>query len=166
MFSSVKSQSRYKRSAYVSLSSSFSTCPFQSTSFSMRYTDATTRSASQSLACTQVTPLVHYELALTNATHHTCNVSLLQASVKPCSDLPKQSTFPLLLLCLLYSNSSPHYNTFHTHKHYLVAPTMDQRATTTDYYLNGRETKCKHKITAPQATATYLDSRRCSVARS
>jgi len=29
MFTSVKSQSRYKRSAYVSLSSSFSTCPFQ-----------------------------------------------------------------------------------------------------------------------------------------
>jgi len=49
-------------------------------------------------------------------TQHTCNVSLLQASVKPCCDLPKQRTFPLLLLCLLYSNSSPHYNTFHTHK--------------------------------------------------
>jgi len=55
-------------------------------------------------------------MAFTNATQHTSNVSLLQASVKPCCDLPKQSTFPLLLFCLLYSNTSPHYNTFHTHK--------------------------------------------------
>ena len=117
MFSSVKSQSRYKRSAYVSLSSRFSTCPFQSITVSQGVTGT--------LACTQVTPSVHYEQALTNATHHTCNVSLLQANVKPCCDLPKQSTFPLLLLCLLYSNSSPHYNTFHTHKHYLVAPTRN-----------------------------------------
>ena len=85
-------------------------------SFSIRYRVATTRSACQTLACTQVTSSVHYELALTNATHNTCNVILLQASVKPCCDLPKQSTFPLLLLCLLYSNSSPHYNTSHTHK--------------------------------------------------
>ena len=83
-------------------------------SFSMRYRDATTRSDSQTLA-TQVTPSVHYELALTNVTHNTCNAILLHASVKPCCDLLKQSTFPLLLLSLLYSNSSPHTDTFHAH---------------------------------------------------
>ena len=56
---------------------------------------------------------VHYELALTNAIRHTSNVSLLQGNVKPCCDLPKQSTFPLFLLSLQYSNSSPHNDTFH-----------------------------------------------------
>jgi len=115
MFPSVKSQSRYKRSAYVSLSSSFSTCPFQSTTVFQSITGTQPQSACQTLACTHVTRSVHYELALTKATQHTSDVSLLQANVKPCCDLPKQSTFPLLLLCLLYSNSSPHYNTFHTY---------------------------------------------------
>jgi len=116
MFSSVKSQPRYKRSGCVTQFQFFYVPVSILYSFSMRYRDATTRSASQMLACTQITRSVHYELALTNATHHTSNVSLLQASVKPCCDLPKQSTFPLFLLCLLYSKSSPHYDTFHTHK--------------------------------------------------
>ena len=82
-------------------------------SFSIRYWDATTLSACQTLACTPVSRSVHCKLALTNATQHTSDVSLLQASVKPCCDLPKQSTFPLLLLCLLYTNSSPHTTISH-----------------------------------------------------
>jgi len=39
-------------------------------------------------------------------------------------------------------------------------------ATTTHYYSNRKETKWKQNITAPQVTATYLDSRRSFVARS
>ena len=101
----------------MSLSSSFSTCPFQSTTVFQSVTGTQPHEQPcQTLACTQVTRSVHYELALTNAIQHTSNVSLLQASVKPCCHLPKQSTFPLLLLCLLYSKSRPHYKTFHNHK--------------------------------------------------
>ena len=91
MSSSIKPQSRYKRSFYVSLSSSFSTCLFQfMTVFSLRYRDATKRSASQSLACTQTcifrvenvsNAYLHYEQTLSNAIHYTSNVNLLQESV-------------------------------------------------------------------------------------
>jgi len=47
---------------------------------------------------------VHYEQTLSSAIHHTSNVSLLQENITPCCNLPKQSTFPLLLLRLQYLN--------------------------------------------------------------
>ena len=91
MSSSITSQSRYKRAFYVSLSSCFSTCLFESkTVFSMRYRDATKRSASQTLACTQIcifrvenvcNTYLHYEQTLSNSIHHTSNVKVLQESV-------------------------------------------------------------------------------------
>jgi len=122
-------------------------------SFPIRYRDATTRSACQTLACTQVTPSVHYELALTNVTHNTFDVSLLQASVKLCCDLPKQSTFPLLLLCLIYSNWA-HITTFHTHKILLRCSNaqLPQFTTWTERKHSG------NNITASQATAQIIPS--------
>jgi len=77
----------------------------------MRFMDATNRSISQALTCTQTyifrvenvfNAQVHYEQTLSSAIHHTSNVSLLQENVKPCCDLPKQTTFRLLLFCLPY----------------------------------------------------------------
>ena len=86
-----------------------------------------TKEASQTLACTQTCIFgvenacnVHYEQTLSPAKHHTSKVSLLPDNVQPCCDLPKQSTFPLLLLCLLHWNShnattsSPHNETLQT----------------------------------------------------
>jgi len=136
MFSSVKSQSWYKRSAYVSLSSSFLCARFNPLQFFSALQGHNHRSASQTLPSTQVTRSVHYELALTNAICHTSNVSLLQASVKPCCDLPKQNTFPLLLLCLLYSY--PHYDTFHTHS---IQTLLFQIASTTAQIMDQRKDK-------------------------
>ena len=102
MFSSVKSQSRYKRNAYVSLSSSFSTCPFQSTIVFQSVTGTQPHEQPcQTLACTQVTRSVHYELALTNAIHHTSDVSLLQASIKPCCDLTEHISFAPVMFTVL-----------------------------------------------------------------
>ena len=108
MSSSIKSQSPYKRNFYVSLSSSFSTCLFQSmTVFSMRYTDATKRSASQTLACTQTcifrvenvcNAYLHYEQTVSNAIHHICNVNLLQESVNFAVTYRNRAHF----LCLIY----------------------------------------------------------------
>jgi len=134
--------------------------------FSTRYRDATTTSDSQTLACNQVTLSVHYELALTNVTQHNFNVSLLQASVKSSCDLPKQSTFPLLLLCLLYSNSSPHYNTFHNHKILLRCSYSQPWIRVPQKTTRTKGNKMENYITAPKATATYLGSRPSSVARS
>ena len=91
MSSSIKSQSRYKRSFYVSLSSSFSTCLFQSmTVFSLRYRDATKQSVSLTLVCTQTcifrvenvcNAYLHYKQTLSNAIHYTSNINLLQENV-------------------------------------------------------------------------------------
>ena len=89
--SSNTSKSRYKRSFYVSLSSCFFTCLFQSTTvFSMRYSDAAKRSASETLACTQTcifrvenvcNAYLHYEQTVSNAIHYTSIVNLKQESV-------------------------------------------------------------------------------------
>jgi hypothetical protein len=118
--------------------------------------------------------LVHYEQTLSSALHHTSNVGLLQENVTPCCDLPKQNTFPLLLLSLLHWNSqimttsSPHNEALQTH--ILILPftqrLLYQLANTTDDYLYRRETPWKRYITAPQAAATSLDSRDSIVARS
>ena len=123
MSSSIKPQSRYKRSFYVSLRSSFSTCLFQSmTVFSMRYRDVTKRSASQTLACTQTcifrvenvcNAYLHYEQTVSNAIHHTSNVNLLQESVNFAVTYRNRAHF-LCSICLLYSISNPHNNALHT----------------------------------------------------
>ena len=97
------------------------------------YRDVTKRSASHTLAYTQVTHEVHYEQALSNAIHYTSNVNLLQASVEPCCNLPTQSTFILLLLCLPLSNSSPDNDT--TQNSRCSNSQIPQITTsTTDYY--------------------------------
>jgi len=118
MSSSIKSQSRYKRSFYVSLSSSFSTCLFQSTTvFTMRYRDATKRSDSQILACTQTcifrvenvcNAYLHYEQTLSNAIHYTSNVNLLQESVNFAVTYRNRAHF-LCSICLLYSHNLRSY---------------------------------------------------------
>ena len=98
-------------------------------------------------------------MAFTNATHHTSNASLLQASLKPCCDLPKQNTFPLLLLCLLYSNSSPHYNTFHTHKILLRCSfsQLPQNITRTERKHSGNIKSQHHKrLRHPQVAGVAL----------
>ena len=53
MFSSIKSQSHYKRSFYVPFSSSATTCPFNPWQYAMRFRGATKRSAGQTLKRTQ-----------------------------------------------------------------------------------------------------------------
>jgi len=81
-----------------------------------------TKEASQTPACTQTCIFrvqnacnFHYEQTLLTAIHHTSKFSLLPESAKPCCDLPKQNTFPLLLLCLLHWNSHT-ATTFSQHK--------------------------------------------------
>jgi hypothetical protein len=71
MFSSIKSQTRYKIRFYVLFSSSSTTCPFQSMT----------------------------------ALHTIFRMRLLPEKVTSCCDLPKQSTCPLYIFCLQYSNS-------------------------------------------------------------
>ena len=66
---------------------------------------------------------------------------------KLCCDLPKQSTFHLLNLCLPYSNSSPHNNALYTHRLILSF---------TDDFLCRLATPWKLKIAAPKAAATAL----------
>jgi len=60
------------------------------TVFSMHYREATKRSSSQTLACTQTcifrvenvcNAYLHYEQTLSNAIHYTSNVNVLQESV-------------------------------------------------------------------------------------
>ena len=130
MFSSVKSQSRYKRSAYVSLSSLFPRARFNPLQFSNPLQGRNHKISQPDASMHPSDAFSPLRMAFTNATQHTSNVSLLQASVKPCCDLPKL-TFPLLLLCLLYSHSNPHNHIFHTHR---VTLSLFQFATTTDYY--------------------------------
>ena len=81
---------------------------------------------------------VHYEQTLSTAIHHTSKVSLLPENVKPWCDLPKQNTFPLLLLYLLHWNSNT-ATTSNQHKAVLQThrPTLSlsQFANTKDYYL-------------------------------
>ena len=116
----------------------FSTCPFQSTTVFQCVTGTQPHDEPARRYhgyCAQVT-----RQARTNAIHHTSNANLLQASVKPCCDLPKQNTFSLLLLCLLYSNSNPNYDIFLTHSILLY---LLQFVTTTDYYQNRKETPWK-----------------------
>ena len=139
MFSSTESQSRYKRSFYVSLSSSFSTCPYQSMSFSMRYRVTTKRSASQTLECTHTCTFRVENVTHKSITNRSCqmlytntsNVNLLQEKVKPCCDLPKERTFPLFLLCLLHINCNSHNDALQTHRLIL---SLFQLTNTTDYY--------------------------------
>ena len=110
---SITSKSRYKRSFYVSLSSSFSTCLFQSTTvFSMRYRDVTKRSASQTLAYTQTCIFraenvwnahLYYEQTLSNAIHYTSNVNLLQESVNFAVTYRNRAHFS----CSIYVYSTP-----------------------------------------------------------
>jgi hypothetical protein len=80
MFSSIKSQSRYKRRFHVSIS-------FNPRPYTMRYIDGTKRAASRTLASTHTyvyrvenafNAYVNYEHTLSRAIHHICKVSLLQ----------------------------------------------------------------------------------------
>jgi hypothetical protein len=154
-------------------------CPFNPWQHAMRYRDATTRSASQTLECTQTyifrvenvfNAKVHYQQTLSSAIHHTSNVRLLQENVTPSCNLPKQSTFPWLL----YLNSQ--IRTTSTQDNDAPTPTVQDfhahnifRCSTRKYcrlLLYGLESPWKRNITAPQAAALSLDSRRSSVARS
>jgi len=154
--SSIKSQSRYKRSFYVSLSFSFSTSLFQPmTIFSMRYRDAMKRSASQTLAGTQTcifrvenvcNAYLHYEQTLPNAIHYSSNVNLLQESVLFAVTYRNRPHF-LCSICLLHSNSNPHNHALHTHRLILQF---------TDYYLCRLATPWKLKITALQTATMAL----------
>ena len=135
-----------------------------------------TKEASHTLARTQTcifrvqnVRYVHYEQTLSTAIHHTSKVSLLPENVKPCCDLPKQNTFPLLLLCLLHWNShtattsSRHKQARQTHR-----PTITsfQFANTTDYYMYRMRKPWKCSITTPQAAVTIIYSWHTCMARS
>jgi len=109
MFSSIKSQSRYKRICYVSFSSSFfNTRLIQDNIQCISGTQPNDQSSRRQHAPEHIyfpskmflNP-VHYEQTLPSAIHHTSNVSL-QENVTPCFDLPNQTTFPLSLFCLPY----------------------------------------------------------------
>ena len=116
MFPSVTSQSRHKRSAYVSLSSSFSTCPFQSITVFQCVTGTQPHeqpTRRQHAPKRRVRPLrtgldkcytPHFQCKSTTRKHKT----LLR--------LTETEHISLFLLSLLYWNSSPHNDTFHTHK--------------------------------------------------
>jgi len=95
---------------------------FNPLQFSIRYRDSTTRYDSQTQAHIHVTPKPWQMLRTTLPT----------PNCYACCDLPKQSTFPLLLLCLLHSNCSPN-DTFHNH--YLIL-SLFQIATTTHHHYN------------------------------
>ena len=107
LFSSIKSQSRYKTRFHVSFSSSFSTGLFQCMTVAMSYRDATIRAASQTLTHTLTCTYrvenvynaeVNYEHTVSRDIHHIYIVSLPQQKVTPCCYLPTQCTFPLYLL--------------------------------------------------------------------
>ena len=118
---------------------------FNPTVFSMRYRDATKRSVSQTLACTQTcifrvekvsNAYLHYEQTLSGAIHYTSNVNLLQESVNFAVSYRNREHF-LCSICLLHSNSSPHNHALHTHR--LILSFTDYylyRFPTTDYYFS------------------------------
>ena len=83
-----------------------------------------------------------------SAIHHTSNANLLQASVKTCCDLPKESTIPLILLLLVYSNLSPHNDTFHIHtRHFLCSKSLIPQITIkTEWKLRGNVKSQRHKL--------------------
>ena len=89
MSSSIKSQSPYERSVYVSLTSSFSTCLFHSMSFfnalQGRNETISQPDASMHTGIFRVENVcnayLHYEQTLSNAIHYTSTVNLLQESV-------------------------------------------------------------------------------------
>ena len=159
MSSSIKSQSRYKISFHVSLSSSFSTCLFQSmTVFSISYRDATKRSASQTLTCNQTcifrvenvcNAYLHYEQTLSNATHHISIVNLLQERVNFAVTYRNRAHF--LRLTYVYLTRTPaHIPTISIPTdHWLIL-------SFTDYFLWRLPTPWKLIITAPQAATTAL----------
>jgi hypothetical protein len=129
---------------------------FNQSVFSMLYSDAAKRSASQTIACTQTcifrvenvcNVYLHYEQTLSNAIHYTSNVSLLQASVNFAVTYRNRAHFNCSIY--VYSTRGPcaHNNALHTHRLMLSF---------TDYYLRILATSWKLKITTPQAATTAL----------
>ena len=118
-----------------------------------------TKEASQTPACTQTSIFrvqnvcyVHYEQTLSTAIHHTSKFRQLPENLKPCCDLPKKSTFPSLLLCLLHWNShtattsSQHTEARQMHKHFLCSNSQIPQITTcTEWKIRGNIISQRHK---------------------
>jgi len=131
MFPSVKSQSRYKRSAYVSLSSVFLRARFNPLQFFNALQGRNT--ISQPDASKPPSNAIKKGLYKCYTTYFQCQ----SATSKRETLLRLTETEHISFACLIYSDSRPHNDDFHAHS---VTLSLHQLANTTNYYYNRNET--------------------------
>jgi len=166
MFPSFKSQSRYKRSFYVSFSSSFSTWPFQSmTVWNCLQGCKQTNCQQQANKLPHIFFLSKTFLSVSQLRTDIvkCYTSYFQCQyttrkVTPCFDLPKQNAFSLYLLCLPQPPSRS--QTSFPFKDAPLLPQIKTLIVPSRLYhrliLYWLETVSKRNVTAPHAVVAYL----------